>query len=78
MSLDARVEELRKRFEEALEFANKGDAVQAAEKLYKVAENAIKILSEYNKLPEYETAKKEGTWWTKLLESLETFMERSC
>ena len=67
MSLDSRVEELRERFEEALEFIDKGDAVQAAEKLYKVAENAIKILSEVNKLPEHETAKKEGTWWTKLL-----------
>jgi len=68
MSLNTRVEELKKRFKEALEYANKGDAVQASEKLYKVAENAIKILSEYNKLPEYEIAKKEGTWWTKLLD----------
>ena len=68
MGLDARVEELRKRFREAIEYIKKGDAVQAAEKLYKVAENAIKILSEVNKIPEYEKARREGTWWTKLLD----------
>ncbi len=68
MSLEARVEELRKRFKEAIEYIKKGDAVQAAEKLYKVAENAIKILSESNKIPEYEKAVKEGTWRTKLLD----------
>jgi len=68
VGLDARVEELRKRFREAIEYIKKGDAVQAAEKLYKVAENAIKILSEVNKIPEYEKARREGTWWTKLLD----------
>ncbi len=68
MSLDARVEELRKRFREAIEYLKKGDSVQAAEKLYKVAENAIKILSEVNRIPEYEKARQEGTWWTKLLD----------
>ena len=68
MGLDARVSELRRRLREALEFLEKGDAVQAAEKLYKVAENAIKILSEVNRVPEYEKARSEGTWWTKLLD----------
>jgi len=68
VSLDARVEELRKRFRDAMEHLKKGDPVQAAEKLYKVAENAIKILSEVNKIPEYERAKQESTWWTKLLD----------
>jgi len=68
LSLDAKVEELKKRFKEALEFIERKDAVQAAEKLYKVAENAVKILAELNRLPEYEIAKKEGTWWTKLLD----------
>ena len=62
-----KVEELKKRFREALEYISKGDAVQAAEKLYKVAENSVKMLSEINKLPEYEVARKQGTWWTKLL-----------
>ena len=62
-----KVEELKKRFREALEYISKGDAVQAAEKLYKVAENSVKILSEINRLPEYEVARKQGTWWTKLL-----------
>jgi len=68
MNLEPRVEELRKRFKEAIEYIKKGDAVQAAEKLYKVAENAIKILSEINKIPEYEKAVREGTWWTRLLD----------
>jgi len=67
MSLD-KVEELKRRFEEALEFVERKDAVQAAEKLYKVAENAVKILSQINKLQEYEEAKRAGTWWTKLLD----------
>jgi len=62
-----KVEELKRRFREALEYISKGDAVQAAEKLYKVAENSVKILSEINRLPEYEVARKQGTWWTKLL-----------
>lgn len=68
MGLDAKVEELKKRLREALEFLEKGDAVQASEKLYKVAEDAVKILSEINRIPEYEKARREGTWWTKLLD----------
>lgn len=68
MSLDVRVEELRKWFREAIEYLKKGDSVQAAEKLYKVTEGAIKILSELNRIPEYEKARQEGTWWTKLLD----------
>jgi len=68
VGLDAKVEELKKRLREALEFLEKGDAVQASEKLYKVAEDAVKILSEINRIPEYEKARREGTWWTKLLD----------
>ena len=68
MSLSAEIEELRKRFREAIGYLKKGDSVQATEKLYKVAENAVKILSEINKIPEYEKARQEGTWWTKLLD----------
>ncbi len=68
MNMLSRVEELKKRFREAFEYIEKGDAVQAAEKLYKVAENAIKILSEINRIPEHEKALKEGCWWTKLLD----------
>jgi len=52
---------LKKRFKEALEFVEKKDAVQSAEKLYKASEDAIKILSQINKLQEYEEAKKAGT-----------------
>ena len=68
MGLDAKVEELKKRLREALEFLEKGDAVQTSEKLYKVAEDAVKILSKINRIPEYEKARREGTWWTKLLD----------
>ncbi len=68
MSLNNKIEELRKRFEEALELLKRRDAVQATEELYKVAENSIKILSEINGLPEYEKVEQEGTWWTKLLD----------
>lgn len=68
MNLDARIEELRKRFKEAIEYLQRDDPVQAAEKLYKVAEDTIKILSEINRVPEYEKARQEGTWWTKLLD----------
>jgi len=60
--------ELKKRFREALELLEKGDAVQASEKLYKVAEDAVKILSEINRIPEYEKVRRGGTWWTKLLD----------
>ncbi len=68
MSLNNKIEELRKRFEEALELLKRRNAVQATEELYKVAENSIKILSEINGLPEYEKVEQEGTWWTKLLD----------
>jgi len=66
VSLDVRVRELGKRLGEALEFIKRRGAVQASEKPYKAAESAVKTLSEVNKLPEYEIARKEG-WWAKLL-----------
>ncbi len=68
MDLEAKVKELRKRLEEALEYIRKGDAVQASEKLYKVAENAVKLLAQVNGLPEYKKAVKDGGWWIKLLD----------
>jgi len=39
LSLNIRIEELKKKFKDALNFIKKGDAIQATGKLYKVAEN---------------------------------------
>ena len=66
--MNKRVEDLKRRFREALEYINRNNPVQAAEKLYKVAEKAVKILSEINNLPEHKKAQKEGMWWSKLLD----------
>jgi Archaeal PaREP1/PaREP8 family. len=50
----------RKYASEAEEYLKKGDSVQASEKVYKVAEEVIKALSEKFNLPEYQQAVKEG------------------
>jgi hypothetical protein len=49
---------------EAEEYLKKGDAVQASEKAYKVAEEVVKALSEKFNLQEYQQAVKEGRWYT--------------
>lgn len=67
MSLEARAAGLRRMLEEALELLRKGDAVQGAEKLYKVAEDAVKALSELRGLPEHEEAARKGRWQARLL-----------
>ncbi len=60
--------ELAERFmREARECLEKGDAVQASEKLYKVAEECIKALAVKYGIPEALEARREGRWWTKLL-----------
>ena len=60
--------ELAERFlEEAEEYLTKGDPVQASEKLYEAVEGCIKALARLYRLPQYETAKAEGRWWTQLL-----------
>ena len=41
--------------------------VQASEKLYKAAEEAVKALAIGLDLEQSRIATKEGTWWTKLL-----------
>jgi len=46
-------------------FVERGDPVQASEKLYKAAEGAVKVLAKRFALPEYEEA--EGRWTTTLL-----------
>jgi hypothetical protein len=43
------------------------DPVQASEKLYKAAEEAVKALAIGLDLEQARIAAKEGTWWTKLL-----------
>jgi hypothetical protein len=45
------------------------DPVQASEKLYKAAEEAVKIIAIALKLPEADEAVKRGRWTTCLLES---------
>ncbi|ABN70619.1 PaREP1/PaREP8 domain containing family protein [Staphylothermus marinus F1] len=62
------IENLRKWFREALELLEKGDAVQGSEKLYKIAEAAIKILAKVKQIPEYEKAQREDRWWPRLLQ----------
>jgi len=52
---------------EGRRYVNKGDPVQASEKLYKAVEECIKVLAEKQRLPEYEEARREGRWWSKLL-----------
>jgi hypothetical protein len=51
----------------AKECIGKEDAVQASEKLYKCAEEAVKVLSGRFKLEEYEEAKRIGRWTTTVL-----------
>ena len=43
------------------------DPVQASEKLYKAAEEAVKALAVALDLEQARVAAKEGGWWTKLL-----------
>mgnify|MGYP001772836905 CR=1 FL=1 len=59
--------ELAERFlSEARRYVDRGDPVQASEKLYKVAEECVKALAIKFKVPEAEEARREGRW-TKLL-----------
>jgi len=55
------------RFKEAIELINRGDAIQASEKLYKVVEDCIKLLAKINNIPKHKEAIEAGQWWTKLL-----------
>jgi hypothetical protein len=72
------VHEAVKRTQQHLELAEKflaegrelidKDPVQASEKLYKAAEEAVKIIAIALKLPEADEAAKRGRWTTGLLE----------
>jgi hypothetical protein len=74
-SLDKPFNDARKRLELAEKFLAEGrelidrDPVQASEKLYKAAEEAVKLIAIALKLPEADEAVKRGRWTTDLLES---------
>ncbi len=51
----------------AREELERGDAVQASEKLYKAVEECIKVLACLEGLEECRRAREEGGWWTRLL-----------
>jgi hypothetical protein len=63
-----RIESIRRLLDEAEGYLEKGDAVQSSEKLYKAAEECIKILSERLSLPEVKDAEERGRWTVTLLE----------
>jgi len=59
---------IRNLFVEALSYVERGDAIQSSEKLYKVAEECVKILSERLELEEVKIAEERGRWTVTLLE----------
>ena len=61
-TLRLRLEMAERYLKEMQEYLKRGDAVQASEKAYKVAEELVKALAEEFSLPEYEQAVKEGRW----------------
>ncbi|BFI76566.1 PaREP1 family protein [Sulfurisphaera ohwakuensis] len=64
-----RLELAKKYMKECEEYLKKGDAIQASEKAYKVAEELVKALAEKFNLEEYQKTLKEGRWYTYLLVS---------
>jgi hypothetical protein len=64
---EARLELAERFLEEARGLAEKGDPVQASEKLYKAAEEAVKTLSILHGIPEALEARRRGRWTTPLL-----------
>ena len=68
MAVSKRIEIIKNLFTEAEEYLAKGDAVQSSEKLYKAAEECIKLLSERFNLPEVKEAEEKGKWTVTLLE----------
>ena len=55
-------------FRGAEAFLDKGDTIQASEKLYKAVEEAVKALAEHFRLPEYKEAEVKGRWTATLLD----------
>ncbi len=68
MVVSRRVELVKHLFSEAEGFLAKKDSLQSSEKLYKAAEECIKILSERFNLEESKTAEERGRWTVTLLE----------
>jgi len=68
MVVSKRNEIIKNLFTEAEEYLAKGDAIQSSEKLYKAAEECIKLLSERFNLPEVKEAEEKGRWTITLLE----------
>jgi len=61
--------ELAKEFlNEAKSYIARGDAVQSSEKLYKAAEECIKVLAQLLNVPEAAKARELGRWFTWLLD----------
>ncbi len=56
-----------KYLKEAKRYIEKGDAVQAGEKLYRCGKEAIKLLAETFDIEENKKAKEMGRWYTPLL-----------
>jgi len=65
----ARIELAEKYLEEAKDYINKKDAVQASEKMYRVVEECIKALAETLDTLETQEARKNGRWFMWLLGS---------
>jgi hypothetical protein len=68
MVISKRIEIIKNLLAEAEEYLAKGDAAQSSEKLYKVAEECIKLLSERFNLPEVKEAEEKERWTVTLLE----------
>jgi post-segregation antitoxin (ccd killing protein) len=51
----------------AREELDKGDPVEASEKIYKAVEEAVKVLARLHGLEECRRARDEGGWWSRLL-----------
>ena len=53
---------IRKLVQEAKAYLDKGDTVQASEKLYKAAEETVKLLAKVRSTSEHEEACRRGRW----------------
>jgi len=53
---------------EAKSYLQRGDVVQASEKLYNVAEECVKVLAQVLNLPEAAKARELGGWFTWLVD----------
>ena len=76
-TIEARIELATQFLEKAKECIARGDAVQASEKLYRVAEECIKALAQLLQTPEYFKAVELNRWRASLLdEAAVTISER--